>query len=76
MAGYRSAIAQVLIAIGFTYWRSAASGQTFIMSSQTAQRWGTVRRARMMPPTPSVSPIVWRRPKARGTSKSVTVQGS
>lgn len=30
----------------------------------------------MMPPTPSVSAIVWRRPYFFGTSKSVTVQGS
>ncbi len=30
----------------------------------------------MMPPMPSVSAMVWRRPKRFGTSKSVTVQGS
>ena len=28
-----------------------------------------------MPPMPSVSAIVWRRPKLFGTSKSVTVHG-
>jgi hypothetical protein len=27
----------------------------------------------MIPPTPSVSPIVWRSPKRLGTSKSTTV---
>jgi hypothetical protein len=29
----------------------------------------------MIPPMPSVSPIVWRRPKRFGTSKSITVAG-
>jgi hypothetical protein len=29
----------------------------------------------MIPPMPSVSPIVWRSPKRFGTSKSVTVAG-
>ena len=74
--GYFSAIAQVLIAIGLTYCSMIASGQTASMSSQIFQRCGTVRRPRMMPPTPSVSAIVWRRPNFFGTSKSVTVQGS
>jgi len=32
-----------------------------------------VRSPRMIPPMPSVSPIVWRRPKRFGTSKSTTV---
>ena len=76
IVGYFSAIAQVLIAIGLTYCSMIASGQTASMSSQIFHRCGTVRRPRMMPPTPSVSAMVWRRPYFFGTSKSVTVQGS
>ena len=76
IVGYFSAIAQVLIAIGFTYCSMMASGQTASMSSQSFQRCGTVRSARMMPPTPSVSAMVCRRPYFFGTSKSVTVHGS
>jgi hypothetical protein len=34
---------------------------------------GIVRRPRMMPPMPSVSAMVWRRPYFFGISKSVTV---
>ena len=34
---------------------------------------GIVRSARKMPPTPSVSPIVCRRPYRAGISKSITV---
>ena len=41
------------------------------MSSMT----GIVRRPRMIPPTPSVSAIVWRSPYRFRTSKSVTVAG-
>ena len=73
--GWRAAMAQVLMATGLTYCSRSASGQTASMSSHRAQRWGTVRSPRMIPPTPSVSAIVWRRPKRLGTSKSVTVQG-
>ena len=69
-------MAQVLIAIGLTYWSMIASGQTCRMSSQIDHRCGTVRRPRMMPPMPRVSAMVWRRPNFFGTSKSVTVQGS
>ncbi|MCY1232062.1 hypothetical protein D9M72_445330 [compost metagenome] len=76
IVGYFSEIAQVLIAIGLTYCSRIAFGQTSSMSSQIFQRCGTVRKPRMMPPTPSVSAIVWRRPYFFGTSKSVTVQGS
>ena len=75
MCGYFSAIAQVLIAIGLTYCSMIASGQTCVMSSQIFHRCGTVRRPRMMPPMPSVSAMVWRRPYFFGTSKSVTVAG-
>ena len=56
--GYFSAIAQVFMAIGFTYCSITASGATCIMSSQMLHRCGTVRRPRMMPPTPSVSAMV------------------
>ena len=34
---------------------------------------GAVRSVRKMPPIPSVSPIVWRRPWAAGISKSSRV---
>ena len=44
--------AQVLIAIGLTYCSISASGQTARMSSAIFHRCGTVRRPRMMPPTP------------------------
>ena len=76
ICGKRSASAQVLIAIGLTYCIKRASGQTAAMSSATRHRCGTVRRPRMMPPTPSVSAMVWRRPWRLGISKSVMVQGS
>ena len=46
------------------------------MSWAISSSTGAVRSARMMPPMPSVSPIVWRRPKRLGTSKSTTVDGS
>ena len=46
------------------------------MSAHMSSRTGMVRSPRMIPPMPNVSPMVWRRPKAFGTSKSVTVQGS
>ena len=74
--GNLAPMAQVLMAMGFTYWSMMACGQTSIMSSQMLHRWGTVRKPRMMPPTPSVSAMVWRRPTRFGTSKSVTVAGS
>src|SRR5271170_1146710 len=76
IAGCRAEIAHALIAIGLTCCNRIASGQTASMSSQTDQRCGTVRRPRMMPPTPSVSAIVCLRPKRLGTSKSVIVQGA
>ena len=76
MAGNFSEIAQVLIAIGLTYCSRIARGQISIMSAQIFHRCGTVRRPRMMPPMPSVSAMVWRRPYFFGSSKSVTVQGS
>ena len=46
------------------------------MSAQSDSSTGIVRRPRMIPPMPSVSPIVWRRPNCFGTSKSTTVAGS
>ncbi len=64
------------MAIGFTYCSMIASGQTSSMSSQIDHKCGTVRMPRMMPPIPSVSAIVWRRPSFLGISKSVIVQGS
>ena len=69
------ATAQQSIAIGLTYCSSSASGHSSSMSRQTSSSTGIVRRPRMIPPTPSVSPIVWRRPKRLGTSKSTTVAG-
>ena len=45
------------------------------MSRQTSSSTGIVRSPRMIPPTPSVSAIVWRSPKRLGTSKSITVDG-
>ena len=76
ISGYFAAIAQVLIAIGLTYWSMMAFGATWRRSSQIVHRCGTVRRPRMMPPTPRVSAMVWRRPNRFGTSKSVIVHGS
>ena len=43
------------------------------MSRAIASSTGKVRRARKIPPTPRVSPIVCRRPNRAGTSKSVRV---
>ena len=71
-----SATAQHSIDMGLTYWSRSASGHSSSMSRQTSSSTGIVRRPRMIPPTPSVSPIVWRRPKRLGTSKSTTVAGS
>ena len=76
MVGYFAAIAQVLIAIGFTYWSMIASGQTASMSSQMLHKCGTVRTPRMMPPMPRLSAMVWRSPNFFGISKSVIVHGS
>ena len=64
------------MAIGLTYCSMIASGQTSSMSSQIFHRCGTVRMPRMMPPMPSVSAMVCRRPYFFGISKSVTVAGS
>ena len=75
MSGARRSSAQQFIAIGLAYCSIRAFGQTRRMSSAISSSTGTVRSARMMPPAPSVSPIVWRRPKRSGTSKSMTVAG-
>ena len=45
------------------------------MSAAMSSMTGIVRRARMMPPIPRVSAIVWRSPYFFGISKSVTVAG-
>ena len=74
--GLASATAQQSIAIGLTYWSSSASGHCSSMSRQTSSSTGIVRSPRMIPPTPSVSAIVWRSPKRLGTSKSTSVEGS
>ena len=60
--GLTDATAQHSIAIGLTYCSSSASGHSSSMSAQTSSSTGIVRSARLMPPTPSVSPIVCRRP--------------
>ena len=43
------------------------------MSAHMSSSTGIVRSPRMIPPMPSVSAIVWRRPNCFGTSKSMTV---
>ena len=45
------------------------------MSFDMPMSTGIVLSARMTPPIPSVSAIVWRRPNAFGVSKSMTVAG-
>lgn len=67
--------AQQLMAIGLTYWSINALGQSSRMSSAMLSNTGTVRSPRMMPPMPSVSAMVWRRPNFFGISKSMTVPG-
>ena len=67
--------AQQFMAIGLTYCRKVTSGQTACMSAAVSRKTGIVRSARMMPPMPSVSAIVWRSPYLRGISKSMTVPG-
>jgi hypothetical protein len=67
--------AQQFIAIGLTYWRKVTSGQSSSMSRHMSRKTGIVRSPRMMPPMPSVSAMVWRRPYFLGISKSVTVPG-
>jgi hypothetical protein len=68
--GLRSATAQQSIAIGLTYWSSSASGHSSSMSVVTSSSTGIVRIALEMPPTPSVSAMVWRSPYRLGISKS------
>ena len=46
------------------------------MSAHMTSSTGMVRSPRMIPPMPSVSAIVWRRPNCFGISKSMTVHGS
>ena len=67
--------AQQFIAIGLTYCSERTSGQSRSMSRAESSSTGIVRRARMMPPMPSVSAMVWRRPNFFGISKSMTVHG-
>ncbi len=68
-------MAQVLMAMGLTYCSSVASGHSASMSRHMSRNTGMVRRPRMMPPMPSVSAMVWRRPYFLGISKSITVPG-
>ena len=74
MFGVTRESAAQLIAMGLTYCSISAPGSS-TMSRAMSISTGAVRRPRMMPPMPSVSAIVWRRPRCLGTSKSVTVPG-
>jgi hypothetical protein len=67
--------AQQFIAIGLTYCRKVTSGQQFFHVAVMSRKTGIVRSPRMMPPMPSVSAMVWRRPYFLGISKSMTVLG-
>jgi hypothetical protein len=68
-------IAQQLIAIGLTYCRKVTSGQTSSISRHIDSNTGMVRNPRIIPPMPSVSAMVWRKPYFFGISKSITVAG-
>ena len=54
--------ARVRQVIGLVMLSSQASGQTFPMSSATPTSTGMLRRDRLMPPGPTVSPTDWRMP--------------
>ncbi len=68
-------MAQVLIAIGFTYCSRIALGQSSIISAQTAQMRHRAQATHDAAHAQRVGNGL-RRPKRFGTSKSVTVQGS
>ena len=53
---------QQLIAIGFAYCSSSASGQTSRMSAAIGASACMERSPRKMPPGPSVSPTAWSMP--------------
>ena len=48
--------------IGLVMLSNQASGQTLSMSSATPTSTGMLRRERLMPPGPTVSPTDWRMP--------------
>ena len=60
--------------IGLVMLKSQASGQCSSMALPMPTRTGMLRRARLMPPGPTVSPTVWVMPWAAGTSRSTAME--
>ena len=60
--------------MGLVMLKSQASGQCSSMALPMPTRTGMLRRARLMPPGPTVSPTVWVMPCAAGTSRSTAME--
>ena len=60
--------------MGLVILKSQASGQCSSMARPMPTRTGTLRKARLMPPGPTVSPTVWVMPWAAGTSRSTAME--
>ena len=66
--------ARVNAVIGLVMLKSQASGQCSSMALPMPTRTGTLRRARLMPPGPTLSPTVWVMPWRAGTSRSTAME--
>ena len=60
--------------MGLVMLSSQASGQSSSMSRATPTSTGTLRRARLIPPGPTLSPTDWRMPWRAGTSMSTAME--
>ncbi len=60
--------------MGLVMLNSQASGQTSSMVRAMPTRTGMLRRARLIPPGPTLSPTVWVMPCAAGTSRSTAME--
>ncbi len=69
-------MARVRQVIGLVMLSIQASGQTCSMSSATPTSTGTLRRDRLMPPGPTLSPTDWRMPWRAGTSRSMAIESN
>ena len=60
--------------IGFVMLKSQASGHRSSIALPMPTSTGMLRRARLIPPGPTVSPTVWVMPCAAGTSRSTAIE--
>ena len=60
--------------MGLVMLKSQASGQCSSIALPMPTRTGMLRRARLMPPGPTVSPTVWVMPWVAGTSRSTAME--